>query len=110
MLYGHKIDYLVLKYRCRKSPHINEQVEITLTDEGYHVLSNKFETKALWSVFTKTVVFRDGFLLVEGPGLFHWLPLKNITRGTVQELNQLIKNNINEYKVIEQPTLQGLGG
>jgi uncharacterized protein YhhL (DUF1145 family) len=102
MLYGHKIDYLVLKYRCRKSPYINEQVEITISDEDYRVLSDKFETKSLWSVFTKAVVFSDGFLLMQGPGLFNWLPVKNITQGSAQELNQLIKNNIKEYKVIEQ--------
>ncbi len=102
MLYGHKLDYVLLKSRFRQSPFINEEVEITISDEGYHELSNKSESKSLWSVFTKAVVFSDGFLLLQGPGLFNWLPVKNITQGSPQELNQLIKNNIKEYKVIEQ--------
>jgi len=102
ILNGHKIDYLILRSRFRKSPFINDQAEINISAEGFHELSNKSESRSLWSVFTKAVVFRDGFLLFQGPALFHWLPAKNITQGSAQELNQLIQNNVKEYKVIEQ--------
>lgn len=108
MLYGHKIDYFVIKYRCRKSPHVNEYVEISLNENGLQAVSSKSETKAKWSIFTKAVVFRDGFLLFQGPGLFTWLPLNKISEGTVGELSGLIKDNINNYNIIEQKHLEGL--
>ena len=102
MVYGHEIDYLLIKYRSRKSPHVNQDVEITLSENGFHAVSSKYETKAKWSIFTKAVAFRDGFLLFQGPRLFNWLPLNRISEGTVEELIDLIKNNINQYNIIEQ--------
>lgn len=103
MLYGHKIDYLLIKYRSRKSPHINEYVEVTLSENEFHTISSKSETKAKWSIFTKAVAFRDGFLLFQGPRLFNWLPSNKIYEGTVEELIDLIRNNVKNYNVIEQP-------
>ncbi len=103
MLYGHKIDYLLIKYRCRKSPRINEDVEITLSENRFCAVSSKTETKAKWSIFTKAVVFRDGFLLFQGPKVYNWLPLNKISEGTIEKLIDLLKNNIENYHVIEQP-------
>lgn len=108
MIYGHKIDYFIIKYQNRKSPYLNEHVEIYLSENGFHAVSSKSETKAKWSIFTKAVVFRDGFLLFQGPRLFNWLPLKNISEGSVDKLSDLIKNNIKNIKVIEQLADGGL--
>ena len=103
MLFGHSMDYLFIKYRNRKSPHFNEYIEITLSESGFHAVSPKAETKAKWSIFTKAVVFSDGFLLFQGPGFYTWLPSSKISEGTVEELIDLIKNNIDIYKVIKEP-------
>ena len=109
MLFGNQIDYLIIKYRSRKSPHVNENVEITLSEKGFHAVSSKSETKAKWSIFTKAVAFRDGFLLFQGPRLFNWLPSNKISEGNIENLIGLIKANIQKYKVIEQPASQGFG-
>ncbi|WP_419663173.1 uncharacterized protein Dvar_36000 [Desulfosarcina variabilis str. Montpellier] len=109
MLYGHKIDYLFIKRRSRKSPHINEDVEIILSENGFQAVSSKSETKAKWSIFTEAVAFRDGFLLFQGPRLFNWLPFNKISEGNIQKLIDLIKANIEIYKIIEQPASQGFG-
>ena len=109
MLFGHEIDYLLIKYRSRKSPHVNEDVEITLNENGFQAVSSKSETKSKWSIFTKAVAFRDGFLLFQGPRLFNWLPLNKISEGNIEKLIDLIKTNIQNYKVIEQPASQGFG-
>ena len=61
--------------------------------------SSKSEIKALWSIFTKAVAFHDGILLLQGPGLFNWLPLKNISEGSVERLIDLIKNKL-QRKII----------
>jgi hypothetical protein len=110
MLYGHKIDNFIIKYRNRKSPHINEYVEITLSENGFQAVSSKSETKAKWSIFTKAVAFRDGFMLFQGPRLYNWLPSNKISEGNIEKLIDLIRTNIQTYKVIEQPTPQGFGG
>jgi hypothetical protein len=41
MLFGNQIDYLLTKYRCRESPHVNENVEIALNEKGFHAVSSK---------------------------------------------------------------------
>ncbi len=110
MLYGHKIDYLLIKYHSRKSPHINEHVEITLNENGFQAISSKSETKTKWSAFTKAVAFNDGFLLFQGPRFFNWLPLNKISEGNVEKLSDLIRTNIKKYKTIELPTSRGFGG
>ena len=109
MLFGNHIDYLIIKYCNRKSPHVSENVEITLSEKGFHAVSSKSETKAKWSIFTKAVAFRDGFLLFQGPRLFNWLPSDKITEGNIENLIDLIKANIHKYKVIEQPASHGFG-
>jgi hypothetical protein len=110
MLYGHNFDYLIIKYRSRKSPHLNEDVEITLSENEFKAVSPKSEIKAKWSIFTKAVAFRDGFLLFQGPRLFNWLPSNRISEGNINKLIDLIRTKIKNYKVIEQPTSQGFGG
>lgn len=109
MLQGHKIDYLLIKHRGHKSPHINDHVEITLSENGFQAFSPKTETKAEWSIFTKAVAFRDGFLLFQGPKIYNWLPLNKISEGSAEKLIDLIKNNIENYDIIGQPTSNGFG-
>jgi hypothetical protein len=55
------------------------------------------------------VAFSDGFLLFQGPRLFNWLPLEKISEGNIETLIDLIKANIQNYKVIKQPASQGFG-
>lgn len=109
MLFGHKLDYLFIKYSSRKSPNINEDYEIILNENGFQAVSSKSETKAKWSIFTKAVAFHDGFLLFQGPRLFNWLPSDKISEGNIENLIDLIKANIQKYKIIEQPASQGFG-
>ena len=103
MLFGHNIDYVTIRYRSRKSPFFNEDAEITFSENGFHIITSKSEDKSQWSVFTKAVAFRDGFLLFLGPSAYFWLPLSKISEGTVEGLMDLITKNIIKFKAIEQP-------
>jgi uncharacterized protein YhhL (DUF1145 family) len=101
MHFGHRIEYLIIRRRLRKTPHFNENIEIALSESGYHSFSSKAEARAKWSIFTKVVAFRDGLLLFQGPRLYHWLPTAKILEGAVENLVDLVKTNIENYSVIE---------
>jgi len=66
VLYGHKLDYLLIRYHSRKSPHINEDVEITLSEDGFLAVSTKSETKDLLCSLLASVIKKPPVRLNRG--------------------------------------------
>jgi len=98
---GHLIDLWIFKRRLRRSPFRNEEVVITLAEEGVHGVSQKSDATLSWSAFTKACRFRDGFLLFQGPESFSWLPTPNLAKESQDELESLIRDKIKKYRDVE---------
>jgi FlaA1/EpsC-like NDP-sugar epimerase len=91
------LDRWLIKRRFRKSPYRNDEVVITLTDEGVHTVDSKSETKWAWSACTKALRCPDGFLLYQGPGVFNWLPDTALIEGAIAEVESLLEANVDDY-------------
>ena len=100
MYKGHLVDLWLAKRRLRKSPYFNDNVVITISPESYHEKSDKSESTIAWSAFTKVRRFNDGVLLFQG-ALVHWLPNSAIASGSVSLVEELARDNIGDYKIIE---------
>ena len=102
LLFGHYIDLWLARRSLRKWAFRDETVAIDFTDEGFHAKSPKQETMLRWSSFTRTVHFRDGFLLFHGPALFHWIPATSLVGPSgVAALERLLRDKIAEHKIVE---------
>jgi hypothetical protein len=74
LLLGWPIDSWLLRQRFRKSPYYNDDISLSLTEEGLHGIGRTSEMRLGWALFTKARRFNDGLLLFQGPHVFHWLP------------------------------------
>jgi len=81
----------------RQSPYRDENVVVALTDEGFNTTGDVSRTGLTWQAFTKAVRFRDGFLLLQGPNVFNWLPDHALTEGKVEEIEQLLLKHVPSY-------------
>lgn len=59
----------------RESSLRDETLLVSFSGEGLHFRSSKHESRLQWSLFTKVVQFKDGFLLFESTSSFYWLPV-----------------------------------
>jgi hypothetical protein len=98
---GWPIDAWLLRRRFRKSPYHNDQILLSLSDEGLHVVGLTSEIRLSWPVFTKARRFSDGLLLFQGPSVFHWLPNNAVTDPSiVLEVEQLVRSWISDFRDI----------
>ena len=99
--FTHRVDCWRVRRSAGKSPHCDEHCTIELTDAGLHSRSSKAETKLQWSAFTKVVHFTDGFMLFQGPQLFHWIPLSSLNAPSeAVELETLLRSKVQEHRII----------
>ena len=94
VLFTSRIDEWTTRRNLRQSPYCNDEIAVTITDEGYQAKSSIQDVTFAWSVFTKAVQFNDGLLLFQGPRLFNWLPYSAIQEGTVEELEGFVRARI----------------
>jgi len=95
LLYSQRIDRFVRSRQLRRSPFINEDVDIILTDAGFEATSPSTSLRLAWSAFTSAVRFSDGWLLFSGPRLFRWLPdSSSITGSAGLEFEPLVRKHI----------------
>src|SRR5688572_9933697 len=78
MFVAHRVDYWLACRTFRKSPYRDDELTIEFTDAGFHAYSSKQDMALQWSVFTRMVEFRDGFLLFQGPTFYNWIPLSSL--------------------------------
>ena len=99
ILVGWPIDSFVLRRRFKKSPYYNDQLIITISDQGLEAIGKSSSVRMEWNIFTKARRFNDGMLLFQGPHVFNWLPnVAAVEPTTVQAANELIKANVTEYR------------
>lgn len=99
LFFSRRIDYWIMKRRLKKSPFNNSRLQVSLTQEGFHAISDKSDVSLKWSAFTRAVRFRDGFLLLQGPSAFNWLPQSAMIEGSVEEVDRLLKEQTLNYVV-----------
>lgn len=88
-------DRWLQKRQLRRSPFINEVLELKFSNLGLHAVSPSQDVKFAWKVFTKMIRFDDGFLLMQGPGLCNWIPFDCILGNDgAERLLQLLESHI----------------
>lgn len=82
----------------RRSIYRDELVRVTVSPSGCSIVGAMSGRSDLpWSSFTHAMRVRDGFLLFRGP-MCNWLPIEALTRGTADEADALIRQNIADYR------------
>jgi len=96
---GWPIDAWFLRRRFRKSPYHNDEIALTISDEGVHGVGRSSETRLNWSLITKARRFSDGLLLFQGPQVFHWLPNTAAADPTdVADLERLVRAHVQDIR------------
>jgi hypothetical protein len=72
----HRIDNFISRRRIKRSPHYLEELNITMSHEGYHVHSRLQDIRLGWAAFSHAVPFPDGVLLFQGRQMCRWLPFR----------------------------------
>ena len=95
IVFGHKIDQYILKRNVRKSPHVNEELVVSFSEEGFHAKSETTDMKLKWNAFTNLVRVEDGFLLFQGPKFYNWLPDKSLSDPSkLEAIRELLEKNV----------------
>ncbi len=96
---GWPIDAWFLRRRFRKSPYHNDEISLTISDEGIHGAGRSSETRLNWSLITKARRFSDGLLLFQGPQVFHWLPNSAAADpDDVADLERLVRARVQDVR------------
>ncbi|MCB1824032.1 MAG: YcxB family protein [Candidatus Competibacteraceae bacterium] len=96
---GWPIDAWIIRRRFRKSPYHDDEVSITLSNEGFRAIGKTTNLEVQWSTYTKAWRFRDGLLLFQGPHLFNWLPDETATeQSMVGVAEELVKAHVPDYR------------
>ena len=93
------IDAWIIRRRFRKSPYHNEDLTYELADSGVHVVGKQQDVRFTWELFTKSLRFRDGLLLFQGPHLFTWLPDAAIAAdSSVDEAREMVRRHVKDSR------------
>lgn len=87
-----------LRKGIRKSPFYNSRIEIELDHTGLESKGQADPDITAWSAFLAACRFDDGFLLKKPGNEFIWLPFAAITGGSPDEAEQLVRDNIADYR------------
>ena len=98
---GWPIDSWILKRRFRESPYRNDEIMLTLSEEGIQGAGKTSETRYGWPVITKARFYPDGLLIFQGPHLFHWLPdSAAVDSSTRSEAMRLIRAHVSDVREV----------
>lgn len=97
-VFAQRIEEWLIRRRFRKSPYHDERIRIQLSPDGFTANGTKSNIQLSWAVFTGARRLNDGFLLFQGPSDCNWLPISAITKGTVEDAEELIRTNVSDYK------------
>jgi hypothetical protein len=96
---GWPIDAWFLRRRFRKSPYHNDEIALTISDEGIHGAGRSSEIRLNWSLITKARRFPDGLLLFQGPQVFHWIPnTAAVDPSDVADLERLVRVHVQDAR------------
>ena len=98
LVFNQPIDAFLLVRRCRKSPFRGDRFVLEITSEGVSGKGPKSDSTVDWTAYSWARRFPDGFLLVQRPANYAWLPDACITKGSADDIDQLFRTHINDYK------------
>jgi hypothetical protein len=83
----------------RRSPFINQQVSLRLTENGIEGVSPTGSGIMAWDVVTRAARFSDGWLLFHGPQFYRWLPEAALTAdSTAISVESLIRTHVTDVR------------
>lgn len=99
LLLGWPIDAWITRRRFRKSPFHDDDITLSLSEEGSHVVGRNHEVRVGWDTYTKARRFKDGLLLFQGPHLFNWLPdAAALDPSGIAKAQELARSHIRDYR------------
>jgi len=102
ILFQHRIDRFIVKWKIRKSPYLNMDCLWEFSDSEINTSGTIITSKIAWEYFTHAVRFADGILLFSGHGMFFWLPNSALVEGsTPEQAESLIREHVPGYRQIE---------
>jgi hypothetical protein len=94
-----RVDNWWAKRAFRSTPHLDEELTLEFSGDGYHAWSVLQDTRLQWSIFTKVIHFEDGVLIFQGPTIFHWIPFSAIAEGSqMEDLALLLRSRITDHE------------
>ena len=89
----------VLRRRIRKTPTLNDDWVVRLSDDGMSSSGKRGEARLDWSGFSKARRFADGLMLFQGPNLFHWFPDSARTKPALpSDEGDLVRRHVSDYR------------
>lgn len=98
MIYAHRIDDVVARWKFRRSPSCGEVVTLTLGAEGVHTVSASHDATFFWSAYTRAVALPDGMVLFRGKGTVQWLPDRLLVTGSREDAESLVRSRIADVR------------
>ena len=98
LLTGPRIDYWLLLRKFKRSPLYNNIVISTLSTQGYHCECELSKVELSWRMFSTAYRMQDGFLIFDTQQQYYWWPDSALKEGSVDEVEQLLKQFIPHYK------------
>jgi hypothetical protein len=97
MLIGWPIHKWILRKRFRKSPYYNDEIVLTLSDDGIHAVGKQSEIRFGWPIVAKVRRFSDGLMVFQGPHIYHWLPNHATDAAGVAHAERLLKLHVKDF-------------
>lgn len=101
ILFPNHLTRWLMLHRFRKSPFYNEPARTEIDDDGLRVKTPATESRSAGTTCTEAREFKDGLLLLHGPGMFRWLPFQRIALGTQSEAMAITRSKVARYRVVE---------
>ncbi len=89
------------KKTIRQAPLFNSTILLQFDQSGLCTRSLAATEFTAWSAFPAVCRFDDGFLLQKPGNEFIWLPYAAITGGSQNEAEQLVRENIADYRIYD---------
>ena len=98
LIFSRKILNIILLYRSKKSPFINNIATIAISEKGVECIDKISTTYLKWEAITKITHFPDGLLIFRGPNVFNWCPNNTLKEGNIEMALEFAKDNSIEIK------------
>ena len=99
LMFSSLLNRAVLRRRIRKTPTLNDDWVVRLSDDGMSSSGKRGEARLDWSGFSKARRFADGLMLFQGPNLFHWFPDSARTKPALpSDEGDLVRRHVSDYR------------
>lgn len=107
LLLGPRLDYVLLRWRHRKSPFRDSNVVVQVSENGCVVSDANSRSELSWPLFSGGHRFGDGILVLHGPQQFQWWPDRTLAVGSAQDVEVLLRSKIPTFSGTEPVAADG---